>query len=108
MAPWTIQLKLDLSPDFTALSPDRAVYDLRIDLGIECDIGARFRLRHEQRVCYRVRIETLPRQRALLLLESLGRIELARDTDEERPRVGRQTLREIAGQCSDIKPLVDD
>ena len=64
-------------------------------LGVQREIGSGFRVRHEQRVGDPCGIEAFPRQIALLLLERFGRVELARDTDEDGPCIGRQTLGEM-------------
>ena len=77
------------------LQPDRAVCDPGKCAGIERDIGAEFRVEHEQRIGDRSRVKSLAREIALLLLERLGRIELARDANEDWPGVSRQALPEI-------------
>src|SRR3954447_7406145 len=106
MASWTIRIKLDLSPNFRGLDPDRALVDLRICLRVQRDIGAGFRVQHEHRIGDRARIKSLARELGLFLLERLGRIELARDAYEDGVSIGRQALSEMGGQRLDVKALV--
>src|SRR3954454_8428981 len=106
MASWTIRIKLDLSPNFRGLKPDRPLVDLCIELRIERNIGAGLRVQHEQRIGDRARIKSLARELALFLLERLGRIELARDAYEDGVSIGRQALSEMGGQRLDVKALV--
>src|SRR3954453_338749 len=106
MASWTIRIKLDLSPNFRELEPDRTLVDLRIRLRVQRDIGAGLRVQHEQRVGDRARIKPLARELALFLLERLGRIELARDAYEDGMSIGRQALSKMGGQRLEDEALV--
>src|SRR5690242_18646371 len=103
MASWTIQIKMDLSPDFVRLQPDRTIRNLRKCLETERDIGSGFWIEHEQGVRHRAGVKALPRELSLLLLERLGRIELARDADEDGAGIDRQALRQMCRQCRDIE-----
>src|SRR3954471_1210324 len=106
MASWTIRIKLDLSPNFRRSEPDRALVDLRICLRVQRDIGAGLQAQHEQRIADHARIKSLARELALLLLERLGRIELARDAYEDGMSIGRQALCEMGGQRLEDEALV--
>src|SRR3954447_11687032 len=107
MASWTIRIKLDLSPNFRRLEPDRTLVDLRIRLRVKRDVGAGLRVQHEQWIGDRARIKSLSRELGLFLFERLGRIELARDAYDDRVSIGRQALCEMGGQRPDDEALVD-
>src|SRR5512145_1512407 len=72
-----------------SLHPHLAAQDALVELRVERQVAA-LAVEEEQRVGDPGRIEAVVHQLDLAVLEGAGRLDLGRETQEQRPRVGRQ------------------